>query len=126
MIGARLRHSGRQLGTLAALLALGAFLSTTSPYFLSTSNLINVLEQTAINTIIAVGLTFVIVSGGIDLSVGSMLALSGVVLGASLQAGTPLGLALLLPLLCGTGLGLRERRARQRGQAAALHRHARA
>lgn len=103
---ASLGRSGRQLGTLAALVALGAFLSFASPYFLTTSNLINVLEQTAINTIIAVGLTFVIVSGGIDLSVGSLLALAGVVLGTSLQGGAPVAAALLLPVLCGAALGL--------------------
>ena len=47
--------------------------------FLSSSNILNILQQTAINTIIAVGMTFVIISGGIDLSVGSLVALSGVV-----------------------------------------------
>ncbi|MDO8585694.1 MAG: ABC transporter permease [Armatimonadota bacterium] len=46
--------------------------------FLSGSNIVNILQQTAINTIIAVGMTFVIISGGIDLSVGSILSLAGV------------------------------------------------
>ena len=58
-----------------------------TPYFLTVSNLLNVMEQTAINAIVAVGMTFVIISGGIDLSVGSLLALSGVVLAATLKAG---------------------------------------
>ena len=72
-------------------------------YFLTHVEPLNVLEQTAINTIIAVGMTFVIVSGGIDLSVGSLLALAGVVLG-SVAAGRHArsALALLLPVLCGT------------------------
>ena len=50
------------------------------------SNLFNVVEQTSINAIVAVGMTFVILSGGIDLSVGSIVALAGVVLGTALQA----------------------------------------
>ena len=106
MTAASLRRSGRQLGTLGALLALGTFLTIASPFFLTPSNLVNVLEQTAINTIIAVGLTFVIVSGGIDLSVGSILALAGVVLGVSLQTGTPVPLALALSVACGALFGL--------------------
>ena len=61
-------------------MALGALLTALTPYFLTVSNLLNVAEQTAINAIIAVGMTFVILSGGIDLSVGSIVALSGVVL----------------------------------------------
>ena len=55
-----------------------------TPHFLTVSNLLNVAEQTSINAIVAVGMTFVILSGGIDLSVGSIVALSGVVLGTSL------------------------------------------
>lgn len=47
--------------------------------FLSGNNILNILQQTAINTVIAVGMTFVIISGGIDLSVGSLVALSGVI-----------------------------------------------
>ena len=52
-----------------------------TPHFLTVSNLVNVVEQTSINAIVAVGMTFVILSGGIDLSVGSIVALAGVVLG---------------------------------------------
>ena len=61
-----------------------------TPHFLTVSNLVNVVEQTSINAIVAVGMTFVILSGGIDLSVGSIVALAGVVLGTSLQGGHPL------------------------------------
>ena len=60
-----------------------------SPHFLTVSNLLNVLEQTSINAVIAVGMTFVILSGGIDLSVGSLVALSGVALASALQRGAP-------------------------------------
>ena len=58
-----------------------------TPHFLTVSNLLNVLEQTSINAIVAVGMTFVIISGGIDLSVGSVLALSGIALALALEAG---------------------------------------
>jgi ribose transport system permease protein len=93
--------SGRRLGTLIGLVALSGLLWILTPYFLTVSNLLNVLEQTAINAVIAAGLTFVIISGGIDLSVGSILALSGVVLGTLLQKDWPPALAIGAAL--GTG-----------------------
>lgn len=74
------------------------------------SNLLNVVQQTSINAIIAVGLTFVIITAGIDLSVGSILAFSGVVLASVLNAGIPVPIAMLTGLgvgfLCGIGNGL--------------------
>ena len=79
--------AGRQLGTLAGLVGLSVLLWALSPHFLTVSNLLNVLEQTSINAVIAVGMTFVILSGGIDLSVGSVLALAGVVMATLLQDG---------------------------------------
>ncbi len=96
----------RQVGTLIGLFLLGALLSILSPFFLTSSNLLNVMEQTAINAVIAVGMTFVILSAGIDLSVGSIAALSGVVLANRLQAGWPLALAILAGLLTGALCGL--------------------
>ena len=77
-----------------------------TPHFLTVSNLVNVVEQTSINAIVAVGMTFVILSGGIDLSVGSLVALAGVVLGTSLQDGQPLAVALALALAAGAAAGL--------------------
>jgi ribose transport system permease protein len=70
------------------------------------SNLLNVAQQTSINAIIAVGLTFVIITAGIDLSVGSILAFAGVVLAWTLEAGVPLPLALLVGLGVGTLNGM--------------------
>src|SRR5258705_9787029 len=96
----------RQFGTLIGLVLLSAALWILTPHFLTVSNLLNVAEQTSINAIVAVGMTFVILSGGIDLSVGSIVALSGVVLGTSLQAGQPLAIALPLSLLVGLVCGL--------------------
>lgn len=104
----RLLHlqSGRLLGTFAGLMALCLTLWVATPHFLTVSNLLNVLEQTAINAIVAVGMTFVIISGGIDLSVGSVLALSGIALGSALQAGAAVPVAIALALAVGLGCGL--------------------
>ena len=81
-----------------------------TPHFLTISNLLNVAQQTSINAIVAAGMTFVIVSGGIDLSVGSIVALSGVALGAMLQDGQPVAIAILgaaiVGILCGLINGL--------------------
>jgi ribose transport system permease protein len=65
-----------------------------------------VAEQTSINAIVAVGMTFVILSGGIDLSVGSIVALAGVVLGIALQNNQPLAIALVFALATGMACGL--------------------
>jgi ribose transport system permease protein len=105
-IPAALAHRGRSLGTLGGLFGLCLLLSLLSPYFLTVSNLLNVMEQTSINAVIAVGMTFVILSGGIDLSVGSVLALAGVVLASALQSGWPLPLALLVSVTTGAACGL--------------------
>ena len=102
-LGAR---SGRQLGTLAGLLTLCVILWAATPHFLTVSNLLNVLEQTALNAVVAVGMTFVIISGGIDLSVGSVLALAGICLALALEAGVPAPAAIGLALVVGTGCGL--------------------
>jgi len=98
--------AARQFGTVIGLAVLCAVLWILTPYFLTVSNLLNIAEQTSINAIVAVGMTFVILSGGIDLSVGSMVALSGVVLGTALQGGQPIPVALLLALLVGLACGL--------------------
>ncbi len=98
--------TARQFGTLLGLLALCAVLWALSPHFLTVSNLLNIAQQTSINAIVAVGMTFVILSGGIDLSVGSIVALSGVALGTLLQGGQPLPVAVTAALAVGIGCGL--------------------
>ncbi len=67
----------RAYGSLLGLLLIGAVLSLLSDRFLTTSNLINVARQVSINAIVAAGMTVVIITGGIDLSVGSTIALAG-------------------------------------------------
>jgi ribose/xylose/arabinose/galactoside ABC-type transport system permease subunit len=93
---------GRQFGTLAGLIALSIVLWILTPHFLTVSNLLNVAQQTTIVAIIAVGMTFVIITAGIDLSVGSVLAFAGVVMASLLQKGVPL----IIALLAGLGAGL--------------------
>ncbi len=98
------------LQTLLVLVGLVILFGIASPHFLSTDNLLNVMQQSAINAILGIGLTFVIISGGIDLSVGSILALCGLVVADLLVAGHPgfvaIGAGLLVGLACGTLTGL--------------------
>lgn len=101
---------GREFGTLLGLLALCAVLWIASPHFLTPANLLNVVEQSAIIGIIAVGMTFVIITAGIDLSVGSLVALSGIAFGTAAHQGVPPPLAAVIGLgtgmVCGTLNGL--------------------
>jgi ribose transport system permease protein len=99
-------RSTRQVGTFAGLVALCLALWAATPHFLTVSNLLNVLEQTSINAIVAVGMTFVIISGGIDLSVGSVLALSGIAFARAVEAGVPVPIAMGAALAMGWSCGL--------------------
>jgi ribose/xylose/arabinose/galactoside ABC-type transport system permease subunit len=74
---ARIRAILLQAGPLFALLALCLFLTLSTPFFLTESNLTNVMRRTAVVAILAIGQTFVILASGIDLSVGSTAALAG-------------------------------------------------
>ena len=65
--------------SLIALLLLIVVVSTLSPNFFTLNNIFNILQQTSVNAIMAVGMTLVILTSGIDLSVGSLLALTGAV-----------------------------------------------
>jgi ribose transport system permease protein len=87
---------------LAAAIVLGNALS---PYFLTSRNINNVLSFGAITAILGVGQFFVIVTGGIDLSVGSGVALSTVVVAILLEHGVPMGVAALVTLLTAAAIG---------------------
>jgi ribose/xylose/arabinose/galactoside ABC-type transport system permease subunit len=86
-------------------LVLMMFLSFATPNFLSFSNMKNLVRQTSITGIIALGMTFVIISGGIDLSVGSILGVASIVSAKLMVAGVPILPAILLSLLICAGLG---------------------
>jgi ribose transport system permease protein len=98
--------AARQFGTVIGLVVLSIVLWALTPHFLTVPNLLNVAQQTSINAIVAVGMTYVIVSGGIDLSVGSIVALSGVALGLALQEGHSTAAAILTGLMVGVACGL--------------------
>ena len=93
----------REAGVLGALVALCVLLSFASPYFFTLRNIFNVLQGMSTIGIMAIGMTMVLVSGGLDLSVGSMLAV-GAVLTARLM--TYQGLNPWLAVLCGLAAGL--------------------
>lgn len=95
----------RKLTLLIALIALAAVISVLSPYFLRPDNLINVLMQASINLIIALGMTFVIATAGIDLSVGSIVGLSGMIMAKMLIGGTSLPVTIIITLLAGILMG---------------------
>jgi ribose transport system permease protein len=96
-----------QLAAAGALIVVFVFLSLASPVFLSADNLFNIGVQTSYTAVIAIGMTLVIITAGIDLSVGSVAALSGVV-GVVLMAnaGWPVVLAILGGILAGAICGL--------------------
>ncbi|MER7711391.1 substrate-binding domain-containing protein [Streptomyces werraensis] len=94
-------------GALTALIVLVIAMSALSGDFLTADNLLNVGVQAAVTAILAFGVTFVIVSAGIDLSVGSVAALSATVLAwSATEAGIPVALAVVLAVLTGIVCGL--------------------
>jgi len=80
-------------------------LSIASPYFLTANNLASVARQTAVFNTMALGMTIVIVAGGIDLSVGSILGLSGLIGTMALEAGYPIIVGVLIGIAVGTACG---------------------
>jgi ribose transport system permease protein len=93
--------AGREAGTALGLLVLCIGLWIATPYFATTANLANIAEQSAIVGVIAIGMTCVILTGGIDLSVGSLVALAGVVIGSAMRRGLPVTVAVALGLAAG-------------------------
>lgn len=95
-----------KFGVLIGLFILMSVFAALSPTFLTPGNLSNVLIQAGTNAIIAAGMTFVILSAEIDLSVGSTLALSTVIGATIMAAGGPIWLGVLVTLAIGIGVGL--------------------
>jgi ribose/xylose/arabinose/galactoside ABC-type transport system permease subunit len=101
----RLRRQAPQIGMIAAFLAIVIVFSALSPVFLTYGNFINIANQTAIISVLAFGMTLVMLSGGIDLSVGSLVSLSAVVCALILDTGAPTALAIAAALAAGVGFG---------------------
>ncbi|MBM7556564.1 ribose transport system permease protein [Halanaerobacter jeridensis] len=98
--------SATQFKTGLGLLGIIVVLSLSSEYFLTVTNLFNIVTQTSINALLAFGMTFVILSGGIDLSVGSVMAVASAVTAGLLTSGMNMVIAIIGGLIAGTGLGL--------------------
>ena len=96
----------QRFGLLLVFLLLGLGLSLLSDRFLQVNNLVNLVRQASINGIVSVGMTLVILTGGIDLSVGSVLALSAVIGADLMKQGVPVIIAVLIALSIGTGVGM--------------------
>lgn len=91
-----------RIGLIAALVAIGVGLSIARPVFLTGPNLINLVRQISINGILAVGVTFVLLTGGVDLSLGSLVALTGV---AAASLAHPGEFPVIVPVLIGIAAG---------------------
>lgn len=110
-VTSRVTHFVAEYGIVLILVVIVLALSVLTPlvrgeqYFLTSRNLLQVLLQASINTIIALGMTFVITSGGIDLSVGSTVALAGVGAGMAMNAGVGPYLGFLVAVVIGGACG---------------------
>lgn len=92
---------------LAGLIVVSCLMGLASDNFFTVSNLLNVLRQVAVVAVLAVGMTFVILTGGIDLSVGAVMALVGTIsAGLIVHSGLPAELALPIGLVLGLAIGL--------------------
>jgi ribose transport system permease protein len=96
----------RRFGPLLGLLVMAAILSVLSPHFLTFDNLINVFRQSSVNALLALGQLLVIITAGIDLSVGSLLGLSCVLVAMMLKAGVPWPVSIAAGIAIGAALGM--------------------
>lgn len=103
---ARNKELLNRIQPLVGLIIFSIIASILSPRFLTRSNLFNVFRQTSINAIIAAGMTFVILTAGIDLSVGSILGFSGAIAAGMLAKDINIFIALIITLIIGAGAGL--------------------
>ncbi len=104
---AHMRDIYRRYGIVAVLIVLCIVLSFANQYFLTLGNIADILRQTSINGILAVGMTYVVLTAGIDLSVGSTLALAGIISASLVTGPHPHGAAIGLAagLLVGAAIG---------------------
>lgn len=102
----RIYQLWQQLGMALVLLILCIVMAIFAPHFLDVGNLLNVARQVSINAVLAAGMTFVILTGGIDLSVGSALAVAGVLAVGLASVGVPSVFAVLGGIAAGALCGL--------------------
>ena len=94
------------IGMVGIFLVFAIVCSAMGKNFLNLNNIMNIINQASINAIIAIGASLVILTGGIDLSVGSVVGFVGIFLAMNLKAGMSIPLAILLCLICGVAIGL--------------------
>ena len=90
----------RQFGLIFVALFIILAMSFVSPVFLTSQNITNILRQISLNGILSIGMTFVILTGGIDLSVGSVIAITGVISGSLMANGCNWFVACIAALVC--------------------------
>ncbi len=95
----------QRLGLLLFVIVLALFFTVASPYFLTRENIVNILIQSTVPVIVSVGMTIVIATAGIDLSVGSILALSGIIMAWAMKAGFGVAAGVTLGVLSGAIMG---------------------
>ena len=96
----------RELNVLTALLVVGALISLSTPYFLTTDNLMGVFRSFSMIAIMSIGMVMVIITGGIDLSVGSVMGMASLITAIGFQNGLPTIVCILAGLLVGVLFGL--------------------
>jgi len=96
----------QQVAAFLSLILLVLFFSFASPHFFSVRNLVTIGLQTAVIGIMAMGVTYVIITAGIDLSIGSLLAVTGVVTALAIGAGAPIAIGVIAGAMSGLGIGL--------------------
>src|SRR3712207_2084088 len=92
--------------SLVALVILCVVISISTPRFLNVTNIMNVFTQVSVNAILAIGMSFVILTGGIDLSVGSILAITGAVAANLIKSSNNMFLSIVIALIIGGAIGL--------------------
>ena len=101
----KVRNMMQRFIAVAALIALFVVFSLVTDRFFTIQNILTIALQTSTLAFMGIGVTYVIITGGIDLSIGSVVALSGVVAGLAVRAGMPVLIGFLLALLAGYSFG---------------------
>src|SRR5262249_36970379 len=96
----------QRLAPFLSLIVLFVALSIASPHFLTSTNLSSVVRQTAVINIMALGMTMIIIAGGIDLSVGAILGMGGLLGAMSMEKGAPIPVGVLIGVITGLCCGM--------------------
>ncbi len=105
MIKAKMKNMSRELAVLAALILLIIVFTILDPIYLTTGNMVDIIKQATINGILAIGMTCVIITGGIDLSIGCTFAIVIVAVGSMVANGMSPVFAIILGALLGSFMG---------------------